>query len=188
MNIYQIKSPVNSYNVVDLDVVKLAMALGDADLIRPLMTASYDNLSLNDLWTKTLECHYFGEARQQDYDISVFGTYLIFKMNAYHVVHDDLSQFGEFLPLNVEGVNMMLYNCLTFGQEQEELCETDYLEGLDNGLKTLVFDESDVDSKLIFKSKRQGAMKLYCSDKVKDIIELNKFKGVLFDTDLLTLF
>ncbi len=188
MNIYQIKSPVNSYNVIDLDVVKLAMALGNEELIRPLMSASYDNLSLKDLWKKELQCNYFGEARKQDYDISVFGAYLIFKMEAYNAFHVELSKFGEFLPLNVEGVHMMLYNCLTFGREQDELCETDYLEGLDNGLKTLFFNEQNVSSKLIFKSKRQGAMKLYCSDYLKNIIESNEFKGVLFDTDLLTLF
>lgn len=188
MSVYQIKSPVNSYDVIDLDVVSMANALGSEELLRPLMRASYDNLSLKGWWKKEVSCHYFGEARQQGYDVSVFGSYLVFNMKAYHLLYDAFTAFGEFLPLNVDGVRMMLYHCLTFGQEQDDLCERDYLDGLDNGLKTLVFNQEDINTKLVFKSKRQGALKLYCTDEVKNIIELNGLKGVLFDRDLLTLF
>ena len=52
----------------------------------------------------------------------------------------------------------------------------------------LVFDESDVSDKLVFKSLYQGATDLFCNDEFKDIIKKNTLTGITFTDNLLEAF
>lgn len=192
MTVYQIKNSTNTYDVIDLNTLSLAKILSenseyDEDtLIDMLRGIAYDNISLKNMWPEEIPCNYFGNSRKQDYDITRFGQYLVLKMNAVEVLHDELSKCGELLPLNVEGNKMMLFNCLTFGKEQEDLCIKRYEDGYQYGLETLYFNEGDIENKAIFKSKLENARSMYCTDKVKLLVEEHKFRGITFDTDLLT--
>lgn len=191
MNVYQIKASANTYDIIDLDIVALAEKLEaistfDEDtLIKLLMNLPFDNTSLKSMWPEKMACKYFGKSKEQNYDINVYTNFLVLKMKAYNVLYDELKAFGEFLPLNVEGDKMMMFNLLTFAEENKSLCEMSYLDGFENGLKTLSFDESDMIIKTIFKSKLQGGMKNYCTDRFKKLVEKNDLTGIKFDTDLL---
>ena len=79
----------------------------------------------------------------------------------------------------------MLFNLLTFGQEQKDMCLTKYEDGFEDGLELLNFEQDDIQNKLLFKSKLEGAQKVYCTDEFKNIIQSNKLKGLVFDEDLL---
>ncbi|WP_159820618.1 hypothetical protein [Colwellia sp. 20A7] len=194
MGIYQIKAQENTYDIIDLDVVVLAEKLAenptlDEDtLIELLMNLPFDNTSLKSMWPDEMVCNYFGKSKEQNYDINVYANFLVLNMKAYNTLHGELKEFGEFLPLNVEGDKMMMFNLLTFAQENKTLCEMSYLDGFENGLKTLCFDEADTVTKTIFKSKLQGGMTNYCTDKLKHLVEKNDLSGVKFDTDLLDYF
>ncbi|WP_051303614.1 hypothetical protein [Psychromonas aquimarina] len=194
MNIYQIKNVTNTYDVIDLDIVDLAETLSenceyDEDtILKMLMHVASDNISLKKMWPKEILCNYFGNSRKQGYDITRFGKFLVLKMNAVEVLYGELSKCGELLPLNVEGNKMMLFNCLTFGKEQEELCVKKYEDGFECGVETLYFNENDIEDKAIFKSKLQHAMSYYCTDKVKLLVEEHQLKGIRFDTDLINPF
>ncbi|XQW86704.1 hypothetical protein ACOYR1_08275 [Thalassotalea piscium] len=194
MNIYQIKAFENTYDIIDLDILALAKNLtetSDLDinaLIKLLMYLPSTNTSLKGIWPEEMKCKYFGKAKEQDYDINIHSHFLVLKMKAYNVLHEQLKAFGEFLPLNVEGDKMMMFNLLTFANENQDLCEMSYLDGLENGLKTLSFEASDVTNKIIFKSKLQGGMNKYCTENFKYLVEKNGLTGVRFDTDLLDYF
>ncbi|MEL0605542.1 hypothetical protein [Pseudoalteromonas undina] len=68
------------------------------------------------------------------------------------------------------------------------LTERAYLDGFEGGLKSLVFDDEDVSNKLIFKSKMQSGLSLYCTDNFKKLVNDNSLTGLVFNTDLLTCF
>jgi hypothetical protein len=191
MNIYQIKASANTYDIIDLDIVALAEKLEEVStfdeetLIDLLMNLPFDNTSLKSMWPEEISCKYFGKSKEQNYDINVYTNFLVLKMKAYNLLYDELKEFGEFLPLNVEGDKMMMFNLLTFAEENKNLCEMSYLDGFENGLKTLSFDKSDTVIKTIFKSKLQGGMINFCTDRFKELVEKNNLTGIKFDTDLL---
>jgi len=193
MTAYRLSNLINTYDVVDLNVVTLAEALSKnsqyekSKLIKMLRNHTYDNLPLKEIWPEEVPCNYFGGARKQDYDITLLSDYLVLKMDVVDVLKDELTQSGELLPINVEGTKMMLFNCLTFGKEEDELCIRRYEDGIQYGLETLSFDAEDIKNKAFFKSKLDNAQFLYCSETVKTLLEEHNFKGLTFDTNLLCL-
>lgn len=190
MSVYQIKANENTYDVIDLDVMVLAKKLAAVSnndvntLIKLLMHLPSNNSSLKSIWPEEMACNYFGKSKEQNYDINIYSNFLVLKMKTYNVLYDELKRFGEFLPLNVEGDQMMMFNLLTFAEENKSLCEMSYLDGFEDGLKTLVFTESDTVIKTVFKSKLQGGRTNYCTDRFKELVEKNNLTGVKFDTDL----
>lgn len=191
MVVYQIKNEAYTYDVIDFNIVELSKILSkhnnlEADTILTMfMSAASDNVEFNHLWPEKLDFNYFGKAKEQDYDISLLGQFLIMKMPVYELLKERLAYFGEVLPVQAEGNNMMLFNLLTFGQEQKEMCITKYEDGFEAGLELLTFEQGDVQNKLLFKSKLEGAQKVYCTDEFRNIIQNNKLKGLVFDEDLL---
>ena len=101
------------------------------------------------------------------------------------LLKERLANFGEFLPVKAEGNSMVLFNLLTFGQEQKDMCLTKYEDGFEDGLELLTFEQDNIQNKLLFKSKLEGAQKVYCTDEFKNIIQSNNLKGLVFDEDLL---
>lgn len=193
MTVYRLSNLINTYDVVDLNVVSLAEKISKSTLydksklIKMLRNHTYDNLSLKEIWPEEVCCNYFGDSRKQDYDITMLGDYLILKISVVDALRDELLLSGELLPLNVEGKRMMLFNCLTFGKEEDGLCVRRYEDGIPYGLETLFFNDDDIKNKGFFKSKLDNAQFLYCSETVKKLIEEHNFKGLIFDTDLLSL-
>ncbi|WP_193051168.1 hypothetical protein [Pseudoalteromonas undina] len=191
MTVYQIKNEAYTYDVIDFNIVELSKILSKHSDLEPdtvlkmFMSASLNNIEFSHLWPEGLNFDYFGKAKKQDYDISLLGKFLIMKMPVYELLKEHLASFGEFLPVKAEGNNMMLFNLLTFGQEQKDMCLTKYEDGFEDGLELLTFEKDDIQSKLLFKSKLEGAQKVYCTDEFKNIIHSNNLKGLVFDEDLL---
>ncbi len=191
MTVYQIKNEAYTYDVIDFNIVELSKILSKHSDLEPdtvlkmFMLASLNNIEFSHLWPEGLNFDYFGKAKKQDYDISLLGKFLIMKMPVYELLKERLASFGEFLPVKAEGNNMMLFNLLTFGQEQKDMCLTKYEDGFEDGLELLTFEQDDIQSKLLFKSKLEGAQKVYCTDEFKNIIHSNNLKGLVFDEDLL---
>lgn len=188
MNIYRLKSMVNSYEVIDLDIFEFAEIIGDDDLSL-VRSQPRTNESLLDTW-ETPSCSYSKEYKQavKYPDISFWGTYLLMSATAKTKMVALLSDFGEFLPLSVEGDEFYLFNCLTFGLEDKQLCVVKYNEGIKDGLESLAFDIQDVQSKPVFKSNLQGSRTLFVNEKFKQCYDANNFSGLRFDTELLNIF
>ena len=137
MTVYQIKNEAYTYDVIDLDIVELSETISknndlEADtVLRMFMSSSLNNIEFSHLWPEGLNFEYFGKAKKQDYDISRLGHFLIMKMPVYELLKERLANFGEFLPVKAEGNSMMLFNLLTFGQEQKDMCLTKYEDGFE---------------------------------------------------------
>lgn len=191
MTVYQIKNEAYTYDVIDFNIVELSKILSKHSGLEPdiiltmFMSVARHNIEFSHLWPEGLNFDYFGKAKKQNYDISRLGHFLIMKMPVYELLKERLANFGEFLPVKAEGNNMMLFNLLTFGQEQKDMCLTKYEDGFEDGLELLTFEQDDIESKLLFKSKLEGAQKVYCTDEFKNIIQSNNLKGLVFDEDLL---
>lgn len=191
MTVYQIKNEAYTYDVIDFNIVELSKILSKHSGLEPdtiltmFMSAARHNIEFSHLWPQGLNFDYFGKAKKQDYDISRLGHFLIMMMPVYELLKEHLANFGEFLPVKAEGNNMILFNLLTFGKEQKDMCLTKYEDGFEDGLELLTFEQDDIQSKLLFKSKLEGAQKVYCTDEFKNIIHSNNLKGLVFDEDLL---
>ena len=91
-----------------------------------------------------------------------------------------LHQFGEFLPLTVNGETHFLFNCLTFGKEDEAKINYKYDAGIPTGLTNLEFVEEDVEDKSLFKSQISFRGSLFCNSLFKRLCDENQLKGLGF--------
>ena len=185
--IYRLKRPENSYEIVQLSVTQLAKLLDDPkyQIVRKLSSSCQ---SLADRWNKP-SCephkHYLDNPLA---DISFWGNFLVLNQTAFEHLSPVIAQFGEFLPIDVEGFNLTLFNCTALGAEIEEQSLIKYQDGFPIGLETLVFNEQDVSDKAIFKSKLQGCKALFVNEQFKAVCEKHRLSGVIFDEDLLNIF
>jgi hypothetical protein len=109
---------------------------------------------------------------------------LVLSAKAFRLLGDTLKEWGEILPITVGSENFYIFNCLTFGAVQKDLCEKSFYKGEEVGLKSIVFDHTDVAEKVIFKTDLNSCMELYCGDRLKNVIEEYKLTGVIFSERL----
>lgn len=188
MTVYQIKYLPEKYLSFQLDIVELAEQLGDINLIDTLMSQPEKNESLLPIWGNVShDFQALSDTSQKVIpDITPWdNTMLVMNNKAYNALKEHLEPEGEFLPITVNGEKMKAFNCLSFGKEDLSLTEKDYLDGYENGLKSLVFDEDDISNRLVFKSKMDGCARLYVSQKFKDLCEEFGLEGIRFDADLI---
>jgi len=192
--IYQIQKAVNSVDIVDLDIGKMAEQIiknsqrSFDEIALALMNAPLENTSILEIHPDGFECNYNIAAKQQAFDINLLGNYLVLNQNAYNHLGNKLSEYGEFILLKTDGDELILFNLLTFGKEEKTLCERRYIDGYEDGLKSLVFDLKDVSDKLLFKSNLQGGLSIYCTEIFKNLLLECKLTGVDFNNDLLSAF
>ncbi|WP_272165492.1 hypothetical protein [Vibrio diabolicus] len=187
MNIYRLKRPIDTYEVIDFDIFQFAENLGDEQLTL-VRSQPRTNESLLGRWGDvvcSISKEYQGKTLPS---ISFWGSYLIFTQKAFIALSDRLSEYGEFLPINADGNELFIFNCLTFGQEDKELCEKIFEDGYEVGLKSLHFHSVDVADKLIFKSQLLGPQSLLAIEEFKRMYETCGLDGVIFDADLLNPF
>lgn len=186
--IYRLKRPVNSHELIDLDVMKLGKLLGDSDLslIRRLGRLSE---SLAERWQVPVcsyHKHYKGAVLKPD--VSFWGSFLVLTPKAYTALQPVLQDDGEFLPVQADGDDLYFFNCLSIGKEAADQCLKKYEDGYECGLETLVFNDTDISTKAIFKSKLEGCRALYATDRLKQRFEASDLNGIIFDDDLLNQF
>jgi len=109
---------------------------------------------------------------------------LVFSAKAHRLLGELLIPFGEFLPLTIRGEAFYIFNCLTLAKVNEDFCEKNIYKGEEAGIKTLVFDETDVADKLVFKTIYDSCMNLYCSERFKNVVTDYALTGVVFSEKL----
>jgi hypothetical protein len=194
MNIYQLKKPTDTYDVVELDVVTMTKQILSKtdlkfdDVVKTVMDIPKGETTLLSLSKDGFQCRHHPKAKKQNYDINLYGSFLILNKKAYNCLHKSFSSYGEFVPLDTSGEDLILFNVLTFGVEDSTLTEMGYLDGFEDGLKSLAFEADDIEKKLIFKSKLQGGFAIYCTDELRTLVTENDLSGITFNKDLLSLF
>lgn len=187
MTVYRLKRIENSYEIVQLSVIKLAKILDDPQfkIVRKL-TSSRQHLS--ERWSKpSCNPHPYYEKNPLR-DISFWGNFLVLNQKALEHLSPHIDLHGEYLPIDVEGHSVTLFNCTQSAAEIPELSLIKYEDGFPNGLQSLVFDENDLKGKAIFKSELEGCRALFVTDLFKNVCEEHNLTGVWFDEDLLNIF
>ena len=190
MSAFQLKHIPDRFMGFELDVVELSEQLGNEDLIDTLMYQPASNESLLPYWGEVAyDFQSLSPTSKEIPDVSIWDiSMLILTKKAYEALGEHLAEDGEFLPITANGQAMHVFNCLSFGAENTALCETSYLNGLEDGLKTLAFDEADINARMVFKSKLEGCNRLYASSAFKDLCEKFGLEGLRFDEDLISIF
>ncbi|MGF1725253.1 hypothetical protein [Photobacterium nomapromontoriensis] len=189
MQIYQLKERPEDFRELQLGLDDLLEQIGEEHLMA-LHKQRSQNTSLLPIWKNVKST--FGDVLGKDSvvpDVSLWAsTYLVLNAKAYASLNEELCNEGEFLPITADGENYYIFNCLSFGQEDETTCVKKYLDGIEDGIDTLFFDDIDVAGRYLFKSKLQGCQALYATEHFKELCEQHLFKGLRYETDLLAIF
>lgn len=189
--IYKIHKPVNTYDVIDLDAANMADQIVDeigCDFRQAVIMAKIEfptgKRKILDVIKNGLTCKVDKDAIKQNYDINLFTNYLVLNKKAFDAIGNHLQAYGEFIPLKCDK-ELHLFNPLEFENEDLTLTEKTYLNGIEDGLKSLVFKS---DEKLVFKSKIQGGSSIFCNSAFKTLVKENNLSGLTFNNDLVSIF
>ncbi|HHF2871785.1 hypothetical protein [Vibrio diabolicus] len=186
MTVYRITEDPTKFKTLSLLPSDLAEQLGDFELVRDILHQPSHNSSLQPIWGKVNS--EFADVLKKDSetpDISIWcNTFLIFSPKAFYYLHNKLSTYGEFLPINVGSETWYFYTALTFARENKQLTIPKVEYGELIGFETLAFDEEDTQDKYIFKSLEEGPVNLFCTDIFRELVTEHKLTGVGFSEDL----
>lgn len=187
--LYQLMERPQQFRTLNLNVMSLASQLDGIDF-ETIRKQPSQNTSLLPFWNDKVACttrDVLGDDTPVAHIFLWLRLYLVLSEKAYAALATQLGDAGEFLPIHVDGQQMYIFNCREYGKEDESLCMKKYLNGLEDGYETLVFDERDVKGRLLFKSKLNG-ISLYATDTFKQICDENGLEGLRFEEDLLAVF
>ncbi|WP_426370340.1 hypothetical protein [Pseudocolwellia sp. HL-MZ7] len=191
MNIFKLLKPTNTYDIIDLDIVSMTKQIVsktnqsfDKVLISVMDGIPRGYKTLFELSEYGFDCKHNVRAKKQNYDVNLYGNLLVLNTRAYGYLNEAIKSCGEFSPLRTDGEKLFLFNPLEFVQEDLSLTEKAYLDGFENGLKSLVFERDDINDKLLFKSKLQGGLSIYCTDAFKELLADGELKGLIFNKDI----
>ncbi len=188
MDVYQIKFIPERFKAFQLDLLDLSKQLGKTKQLRELMRQPITNESWVDIWNGEIKGDFkkLSPKSTEIPDISWwYHNKLILTEKAHSVLKDYLQPDGEFLPVFSEGQKMHVFNCLSFAEEDKGLTEQKFLDGYEDGLKSLAFNEADIKPRMVFKSKMEGCNRLYAPQKLKDCCEEFGLEGLRFDANLI---
>ncbi|MGY5585164.1 hypothetical protein [Vibrio cincinnatiensis] len=189
MNVYQLKEMPYEYKALQLGPTELFAAIGKQHLMTMHRQRS-QNTSLVKIWKNVAAA--FDDVLGQDSripDVSLWAmAYLVLSSRAYELLEPTLKNEGEFLSVSMGEEQVYIFNCLSFGKEDESVCVKKYLDGIEDGYATLHFDESDIEKRYLFKSRLEGCQRLYATDSFKRLCEYYDLQGLRFEEDLLGVF
>lgn len=188
ITVYRLKPVENSYEVPELDLFQFADILGDEDL-SIVRRQPRTNESLLDKWTPS-RCELALEYQQglPVPDVSFWGSYLLLSEEAYHAFKTLLADVGEFLALQVGYMQMYIFVPLQFAKEDVSKTVRHYEDGFECGVETLVFEQSSLADKPVFKSEMYGTHGLFVTSSFKATYDKHSFTGVEFDENLVGIF
>jgi hypothetical protein len=186
MKVYRINSKNDQGDILDFDPYSMYQSLkgytdiAEAEFMIKIFDLHANNDSIFNIWPDVMSI----KPLSGDYekvDMYIQGGFLILSKEAYDYLHQFLNEYGEFLKIEVNGLEMMLFNLRVFGKEDPDKCIEDYSKGLRSGFKSFAFINADIKNKLIFKSKLLDGIGVFCGEEFKQLIELKSFSGVEFD-------
>lgn len=128
--------------------------------------------------------NYEGETEQLP-DISLWALgNLVLNPKAYDVLKDTLASSGEFLPLIIGDVTYYMLNTL-FVIPEEGIDRSNEIEIVDSGVhmgqKNIVFNETALGGRDIFKTPTDKLRASYCTKVFKALYDQHKLNGLVFE-------
>lgn len=190
-HIYAIRNDYNNHKELDLETMDIARSAPDNIELDDILDFSLVNKSMSSWWvtpeTKFIDVEDFPECSIPDVSVWAAGACLILSPKAYRILGELMMSSGEFLPVAVGNATYQIFNCLTIGEADESKSKFRYANDKKLGLEYLEFKKS-ASELLIFKSKVESCLTLFCSDQLKEAVESFELSGLIFDTNLIEVF
>lgn len=170
MEIYAIRRDGYDFQELDLEVDDFIEYMPEDLSYNAIHDFSLENLPLLPYWkpVRTGFSKISGKENRIPDVCNWIGATLVLSPKAHRLLHDLLSPFGEFLPVLVEKDTFYIFNCLT-----------QVMSILNNSEP--VFNEYDVNGKVVFKTPEQHCIDIYCTERLKNAIQEFELSGVVFD-------
>ncbi|MCG3726301.1 hypothetical protein [Vibrio cincinnatiensis] len=181
-----LKNDPHQYKTLDYNKYEKAFQTKDKTLLARLRNDPFESIGLSDVWEEGQAC--FTKtypSSSQVPDISVWGTFLLLNRKAYEALKDQISDDVEFLPIQVDGQAFTFANVLSFCRE--DMVKTTF-DSETNELNTLFFDGTDLNRKIVFKSKLEGCLNLYATETLMNLCNNHGLNGIHFERDLVNFF
>ncbi|MCO1336507.1 hypothetical protein MO867_19425 [Microbulbifer sp. OS29] len=189
---YKISFDHIGYLNLSIDLEELMFTVGDSlGGMKAFKTYSWDNKALSEIWEDVggTFVKVNGLKHTERPDITTWnGANLVLSQKAHSALSKDLAPHGEFLPITLDGAPYIIFNCLNAISADKSVSEADIQNDLWMGVKSIGFTEEDVDQNLIFKTKFDRCVTLYCGDRFKSLVEDANLKGINFLEDLVAAF
>ncbi|SBS36567.1 hypothetical protein MSP8887_02634 [Marinomonas spartinae] len=181
---YAVRNITNSYDVIEYDFLEVAEKLkgkmgSDIHPVMYLLHMHEDNHTLSEYWPDPMEFKYTPKGKKQNNDVSILEGLIVFSDKAHDALKPLLSEYGEFLKIDVEGDKKYLFNPLIFGEEDVTLSKKRYFENVHTGYECITFNKDDVDGKVFYKSKL-AVTRLYCNEAFVEAFKGHQLKGLTF--------
>lgn len=186
MNVFKICDDHEHFKTMCSTPDEIATQLGDFNLFERILRQPTENDSLQDIWKQVDVC--FEDvlvSNSQLPDVSVWlRTFLVLSPKAYSALKGSLELAGEFLPIRVDDDSWYIYSCFHFGQEDQDQCVEKIEYGFSAGVEKLVFVENDINKKVLFKSRLDGASNLFCNQRFVEVFQEHDLRGITFTDEL----
>ncbi|MFC6632792.1 hypothetical protein [Microbulbifer taiwanensis] len=189
MKTYLLKNIEDVYQQITLDSIQLSesLNLGDGGL-EDCVNLGLLDVKFSDRWKKVDTSFASLPDHPQAVKIPNISIWknatLVLSEKAYANLKLILADYGEFLPINIDGFNYFIFNLLTSGKVDDSKSQYEWDGDVALGIEKLVFDESDIKEKAIFKSFHQGFGGIFCSDGFRSTCEELEIDGLIFEEDL----
>ena len=185
--IYKLRYDRFNYLVFEIMPDEVEEKLGDYFILdEPLWT---------DFW-KPLNAIFFDDSDNKNVitppDITCwFIDRLVLNEKAYQLLSKRLAPYGELLPVKCEGVpywvlhitKLTKMDAVDEDNSERVIEESSYID-----MKRLVFKEDKVKDLLLFKTEFDDYKNIYCSEQFKGLVEDAGLEGLVFSTDLASIF
>lgn len=184
MIVYKIFDDVKNYQSFHLDNEDFLDLLDESIGEAAAMQFSQQNIALQSHW-KPLKITFRqnDESKNKVPDIGLWrNASMILSPKATEVLRPMLVKLGELLPLDFEGKEYSLFNCMTEVAADESLSVKVEEDGFFMDVEKLAF--SSILSTPIFKSPFENSRNLFCTESFKAAIEGAGLSGIYLSEDL----
>lgn len=118
-------------------------------------------------------------------NVSSWVRNLVFNEDLYIQIKEPLSAFAEFLPVMINGDKWYVLSVTHYAADVVDMERSEkYMEGaIEMGVKNIVFNESKLSDELLFRTQFSGGIRVYCTDKFKNLMDSIGVKEIVYKTD-----
>lgn len=182
--VYKLRFNRNTHLLFDISADEIEAKLGDMFL-----------LDHSEKWSvvwKPLDGRFYDDSDKQNIvsvpDISLwFTNEIVCNEKAYSILKEPLGAYGEWLPVNVEGISYwLLHVTKKTGMENINLKASERtIDVIDNiEVQKLSFIQNKIENLLIFKTAYNNYQNIYCTENFRNLIEKNELQGLVFSADM----
>ena len=105
-------------------------------------------------------------------DLSNWLSSIILSEEAKKKLGSELENYGEVLPIQINGKKMYYFNTLNISDDIDPFnTKKEVVDGIDMGIQKIAFLEDKIKDLGVFRSNYDGSSYLYCTDTFKNLIE-----------------